>query len=140
MEAIVFGSTPRSATRIRSVDDLESEFVMEPLVVSSARVFGALATAAGLSGEAALKPLRDATCQSFPVWTMARALSELISRLDSEEVDELVERWRDHLGPEEIDADLYELSVWLLEWQDAFEECEGSDERLFVLFEEKAMP
>ncbi len=139
MEAIVFGSTTDLATRIRSADDLDAEFVAEPLVVSSLRVFAILARAAGLENAAALEPLRDATCQSFPVWIVAKALSESLVGLSADQLDDLVERWREGLGDEALEADPHELSTWLAETQEAVQESEGADEQLFVLFEEKAM-
>ena len=139
MEAIVFSSTAAGATRIRSADDLEAEFVAEPLVVSSPRVFALLAQAAGLEEIAALIPLRDATCQSFPVWILARALSESLAELSEDQMENLIERWREGLGDEALDADPYELSIWIAEIQAAWQESERADEQLFVLFEEKAM-
>ena len=139
MEAIVFSSTSARATRIRSADDLDAEFVAEPLVISSPRVFAILAQAAGLGKGAALAPLRDATCQSFPVWIVARALSESLFGLSENQLDDLVERWREGLGDEALDADPYELSTWLVEIQAALQESDRANEQLFVLFEEKAM-
>ena len=139
MEAIVFSSTPGLATQIRSADDLVEGFVAEPLVVSSPRVFAALAEAAGLPGASALAPLRDATCQSFPVWTMAPALSACFAGLPDEALDDLVLRWRSGLEKEAIDADPYELATWLAELQAELRETRDDAESLFVLFEEKAM-
>ena len=139
MEAIVFSSTAARATRVRSADDLDDEFVAEPLIVSSPRVFSMLAQAAGLEVAAALEPLRDATCQSFPVWIMAQTLSASLQGFREDQVDELIERWRGGLGDEAMDADPYELSTWLVEIQAALRESEGTDEQLFILFEEKAM-
>lgn len=145
MEAILFCSTSAEATGIRSADDLDAEFVAEPLVVSSPRVFAILAQVAAAEGDAArhetpgLAPLRDATCQSFPVWEVSESFADSLGGLGESQVDDLVERWRSALGSETLEADPYELSTWLVELQGAWKESDRRTEGLFVLFEEKAM-
>lgn len=140
MEAVFFSATPEDVERIRSADDLVEDPATAPLRVESPGAVIALGRA--LCGErgAALEPLRDATCQSFPVWTLAASAISSLRGLDAEGADAVAERWLDGAGADELDADLHELSICLVELRDAIRAGEGSGEALFVLFEEKAIP
>ncbi|MFK7895754.1 MAG: hypothetical protein AB8G23_07970 [Myxococcota bacterium] len=139
MEAVFFRATSEAATRIRSADDLEGEWVGEPLVVGSPGVIAALARAAGLGNGPAIETLRDATCQSFPVWIVSADLERGFSSLNESLVDDWADRWLAEAAEGQLSEDAYALSTWLLEMQEALQEPGENGQRLFVLFEEKAM-
>jgi hypothetical protein len=137
MDAIFFSCLKAAATGVASSDDLPSEPVTDPLQVADPSPLVDLAHL--LAIEPPPRPLRDATCRSFPVWSLGRSLAARIGSLDDEEIDALAEAWRKQSGSS-LDADLYELSSCLTDLRTAVRLSESgeSGESLFVLLEERA--
>jgi hypothetical protein len=139
MEALFFTATHERAVRIRSVDDLEDEPAAEPLRVDSPGAVVALAVALCGQGRGMIEQLRDATCQSFPVWSLSTDCADALSTLSDDAIDPIAEAWREKAGAAELDADLYELSTCLTDLRQALAVGRERGEQLFVLFEEKAL-
>lgn len=138
MEAIFFTGTRDRATRVRSGDDLDDEPVAEPLRVESPGAVAVLAVVVCGKDSGSLEQLRDATCQSFPVWSLSAPFAEALSTLSEDAVDSVAEAWLVKAGSAELDADLYELTTCLIDLRQALSKCGDRGEQLFVLFEEKA--
>jgi hypothetical protein len=139
VEAIFFRTSREVATTIRSIDDLEDDPATEPLGMESP---GAVVTLVSLlSGGApgGLEQLRDATCQSFPVWSLSATVTSALGSLTAPAVEELAVAWKDAVAEGELDTDLYELTICLEDLRRATEKIAESGEDLFVLFEEKAL-
>ena len=69
MEATFFVSNQKQAVRVRYYDDLPVDPIGEPLFIPSPKALVALASALSGREQGSMQPLRDATCQSFPIFT-----------------------------------------------------------------------
>ncbi len=136
MEAVFFVGSPGEIGVVRSADDLPHEPAGDPLRLESPAALAGLVDSLGLGARGALRQLRDATCQSFPVWCFGREATSAIAAIDEADLDPVAERWLAAAGDSLPDADLYELSLCLGALRDAVRRDEGA--RLFVLLEEKA--
>jgi hypothetical protein len=136
MQAIFFRCDAADAIGIRSSDDLPSEPASDELTIGSPAALFALATALDVPPRGAWHPVRDATCQSFPVWRVASELADALRDLPSENVDRVACAWEKATGPEALDADLFELATCVADLRQALEDGAGGP--LFVLLEERA--
>jgi hypothetical protein len=138
MEATFFVSNQKQAVRVRHYDDLPVDPIGEPLRIPSTKALVALATA--LSGEESgpMRPLRDATCQSFPIFTFEPAVVRALAKLSDEDMDEIAQSWLEGANWNEGEVDLYELSDFLKDLQEGLGAIRNLGERLFILLEEKA--
>ena len=134
MEALFFLTRRELALGVCASDDLPSEPVADALRIEDPSPLVGLADA--LQARGSVRPLRDATCRSFPVWDLGPELTRCIAALDDAEVDAAAERWqkRDETS---LDADLYELASCLGDLRDAIRAGQEG-ETLFVLLEERA--
>jgi len=139
MEALFFTATRETATRVRSVEDLEDEPAAEPLRVDSPGAVVALSVVLCGGGRGSIKQLRDATCQSFPVWSLSAGFANALSSIGDEDIDSIAEAWLEKAGGAEIEADLYELTNCLTDLRRASALARDGGEQLFVLFEERAL-
>jgi len=119
---------------VASSDDLPSEPVADALRLEDPSPLLGLAHAFGVDGE--IRPLRDASCRSFPVWQLGCAITASIAGLEDAEIDAAALRWREH-SEASLDADLYELAGLLADLRAAIRNGD-SGERIFVLLEERA--
>ena len=131
MEIVFFVARPEEAQAVASSADLPGDPAAEPIAVDSPEGLVALGAALGTTG-AVLRPLRDATCRSYPVWILSRALCERLARLDDEELDAVAGKWQPG-----ADADWHERASCLGELRDGLSR-KAPDERLFALLEERA--
>ena len=140
MEAIFFIARTEEALGLRSSHDLPVEPAAEPLPLESPDLIVLLASLL-LPGARAVRPLRDATCQSFPVWDFEPALSDRIAALPDDEIERLAERVSRELEKQAPGCDRGELEMLLepclQDLRQALRE-RGPHQRLFVLLEEKA--
>jgi hypothetical protein len=134
VDALFFLTRSEAALGVASSDDLPSEPVADALHLKDPSPLLGLASVLGV--EAKIRPLRDATCRSFPVWQLGREITQCIAGLDAPEIDAAAERWLEH-SEASLDADLFELAGCLTDLQSAIR---GGDagERIFVLLEERA--
>ena len=70
MDALFFLTRREHAVGIAASDDLPSDPVTDPLRIADPSALLSLAAAFGV--DARTRPLRDATCRSFPVWELGR--------------------------------------------------------------------
>jgi hypothetical protein len=140
MEALFFTATREMATRVRSGEDLEDEPAAEPLRVDSPGAVVALSVVLCGNGRGSIEQLRDATCQSFPVWSLSASFANALSSIRDEDIDSIAESWLEKAGGAEIEADLYELTTCLTDLRRASASAQDGGEQLFVLFEERALP
>ena len=142
MDAVFFIAERADACRVGSSSELLSDPVGDPLRLADPMPLVGLAEALGV--EHRVRPLRDATCRSFPVWDLGREIPIRLAVLDETEIDETAEQWHKSY-PASFDADLYELTTCLTDLREA--SCEvlrnamgegNSAEALFVLLEERA--
>ncbi len=140
MEATFFISHPRGAAGVLQYDDIPTEPIGEPLSMPSTANLIALAHAV-LGEEAAgvaLRPLRDATCQSYPIVSFEPAVIRGLATLKDSEIDEVAERWLEFSNWDDGEIDVYELSQCVEELRAGLAEVRDLGERLFILLEEKA--
>ena len=139
MEAIFFACTRDDAVGVRAVDDLPCDPAGESVRIESPGIITALARA--LCGDDAKKvePLRDATCQSFPVFEFASNVTRRLATLPDNQIDEVAERWFADESWQGADIDLYEISCLLSDVRQALQDPSTSGAGLFVLLEEKAI-
>lgn len=135
MEATFFASPRSEAVGVSCQEDLPREPAGEPVKFESIAWLRRLSELVGLSAAEFAAPLRDATCQSFPVWELGRELCQQLGKLGDEELDAVAVRWVDEAV---ADADAHELSELLCQLREALR-LAGSDDRLYVLLEEKAL-
>ena len=134
MDALFFLSRHEQALGVAASDDLPAEPVADALQLDDPSALLGLADVLGV--ERGIRPLRDATCRSFPVWDLGDEITARIAALDDAEIDAAAERWHAS-GATHLDADLYELASCLGDLREAVHGgYEG--ERLFVLLEERA--
>ena len=134
MDAIFFSCLKAAAIGVGSSDDLPCDPATEPLRLSDLSPLVSLAHLLGV--EDPPRPLRDATCRSFPVWTLGSELASQIRSLDDGAIDALAESWQKQSGSS-LDADLFELCTCLADLRRALRGCDDG-ESLFVLLEERA--
>jgi hypothetical protein len=135
MDATFFSTDLDRALGVLAYDDIPVDPAGEPLRVPSPA--GVLALVALLGGDRSRqsRPLRDATCRSFPIWDMGPHVVEGIAAADDAELDRIAVDWLSELG--EADTDVYELALLLAEVRAALR-SRAEGERLFVLLEERA--
>lgn len=138
MEATFFVANHREATAVRQYEDIQTEPLSEPLGIPTPATLVALATTISGAGQAALQPLRDATCQSYPIFSFAPAVVRALRDLKEGEIDALAERWLELGGWREGDVDLYELGQVLQDLRAGLGGVRALGDRLFILLEEKA--
>jgi hypothetical protein len=85
-----------------------------------------------------MQPLRDATCQSFPIFSFEPAVVRTIGRYSEDDIDNVAELWLETGAWDDGDADAYELSTFLKELQEGIGTIRNIGERLYILLEEKA--
>lgn len=134
MDALFFLARSEDALGVASSDDLPSEPVADALRLVDPSPLLGLAQALGVGAK--MRPLRDATCRSFPVWQLGREITHCIAGFDDAEIDAAAERWHKH-SETGLDADLYELAGCLADLRDALRNGD-TGEKLFVLLEERA--
>jgi hypothetical protein len=138
MEATFFVAKQQQAVGVRHFGDLPADPVTEPLQIPSAEVLIALASVVLGRDQGPMQPLRDATCQSFPIFTFEPAIVDTIGRYSEQEIDGTAQLWLDSAAWDDGDVDLYDLSLFLKELQDGIRMIRNIGERLFILLEEKA--
>jgi len=134
VDALFFLTRSEAALGVASSDDLPSEPVADALHLEDPSPLLGLAGVLGV--EAKIRPLRDATCRSFPVWRLGPEITQCIAGLDDAGIDAAAERWLEH-SRASLDADLYELARCLADLQSAIRSGDAA-EKLFVLLEERA--
>jgi hypothetical protein len=134
MDALFFLTRREAALGVAASDDLPSEPVADALRLDGPSPLLGLAEVLGV--EARIRPLRDATCRSFPVWELGPELTRQIAGLDDAAIDAAAERWLKHADAS-LDSDLYELASLLTDTRDAIRAGDAA-ETLFVLLEERA--
>jgi hypothetical protein len=138
MEATFFVARQQQAVGVRHFGDLPVDPVTEPLQIPSAKVLIALASVVLGQEQGPMQPLRDATCQSFPIFTFEPAVVDTISHYSQEEIEDTAKLWLDSTAWDDGDVDLYELSLFLKELRDGIGMIRNIGERLYILLEEKA--
>ena len=134
MDLVFFLASPEEAGGVASSDDLPNHCAAEPIRVAGPRALLDLMGRVAPTTELPLaRPLRDATCQSFPIWTIAESFCSALARMDEEEVDARAEGWSTG-----SDTDAYERAMELMELRDALRE-RASGESLYALFEERVL-
>lgn len=138
MEITFFTCPRKDAVGVRAIDDLPCEPAGESVRVESMGVLSALGRC--LCGDAAekLEPLRDATCQSFPVFEFESSVPQAIMALTEDRIDETAEAWLADPSWQGVDIDLYEAASLLADIRQALR-VGSPDALLFVLLEEKAI-
>ena len=139
MELSFFTCPSEDAVGVSAIDDLPCEQAGESVRVESTGVLSALART--LCGDSAgkLEPLRDATCQSFPVFEFARSVARARAALTESRIDEIAKAWLADPGWQGADINLHEAASLLGEIRRALRESEQPDATLFVLLEDKAI-
>jgi hypothetical protein len=134
MDAILFLCRREDAREVAASDDLPVEPCSDPVRVEDATPLAQLASILGVDRKP--RPLRDASCRSFPVWDLGSEITRRIAQLDDAEIDDAAERWLKDCETS-LDADLYELACCLGDLRAAIRQGEVG-ETLFVLLEERA--
>jgi hypothetical protein len=132
MEIVFFLALPDEAQSVTSSDDLPRDPAADPIVVDGPAALLELGVALGLEDKPVMRQLRDATCQSFPIWALSDTLCGRLGALEDEEIDPSAEAWRPNPS-----SDLHERASCLTALRDALGSCEDG-ETLFALFEERA--
>ncbi len=138
MDATFFVTLRERALGVRDFDQLPSEPVGEPLRADSPAGLHVLVSILAAGASRSITPLRDATCQSFPVWSFATEITDTLVALSDEEIDRVAQAWLEHEDVGDLDADTHELALLLGDLRQALSERERPDFELFVLLEEKA--
>ncbi|MEE2674526.1 MAG: hypothetical protein VX466_12070 [Myxococcota bacterium] len=134
MDALFFLARREDALNVASSDDLPSEPVADALRIEGPAPLVGLGEI--LEVERRARPLRDATCRSFPVWDVGSGITQHIAGLDDDGVDDAAERWWKRHA-KSLDADLFQIACCLSDLRDAIREGDPG-ETLFVLLEERA--
>jgi len=137
MEATFFACQRSEAMGVCAVDDLPCEPAGESLPIGSPGVLIALARILG--AEAGVRPLRDATCRSFPVFEFASSVTRDLGQLSDSGIDDAAESWLADPCWQGCDVDLFEASTLLCEIRSALKAAESPEAGLFALLEEKAL-
>ena len=133
MDAIFFLCPRSDAASVTCSRDLPVDPAADPIRLEEPSPLAGLARVLGASPR--VRPLRDATCRSFPVWELGDEVSSRIAALDDTELDDVAERWQKH-DETALDADLYELANCLGDLRRAVREA-GPDDALFAVLEER---
>ncbi len=139
MDAIFFACPREDAIGVGTVDDLPCEPAGEPVRIESPGVLVALARTLGGEAACGVKPLRDATCRSFPVFEFPSEVARALLALPEPSIDETAEAWLADESWQGADVDLYETSCLLSEIRRALQDSDSPDATLFVLLEESAI-
>ncbi|MGH0036379.1 MAG: hypothetical protein ACQGVK_15235 [Myxococcota bacterium] len=127
------------ASGVGRVDDLPDGPLGEPLSLDSAAPLRALASLLAGEGQGAgAGPLRDATCQSFPVWEFASPVTRALAGCSDAALEAVAERWLEPLRSGGGDVDLYEVESLLRDLHEAARDLDGEGAQLFALLEERA--
>lgn len=138
MEATFFVAKQQQAIGVRHYDDLPVEPIGEPLEIASCKTLVALAAAISGGEQGPLQPLRDATCQSFPIFTFEPSVVKALTNLIEDDIDDIARLWLETAEWDGGDPDLYELSDFLKELKAGIGTIRNLGERLYILLEEKA--
>ncbi len=139
MEATFFICRRERALGVRDIDGLPAEPVGEPLRGDATGALFALVGILTSAARGAIQPLRDATCQSFPVWSFAPEVVDALVAMSDPDIDRVAQAWLENETSQELDADAYELSLLLGELRQELSARDDSEMELFVLLEEKAL-
>jgi len=131
MEIVFFLAQPHEASGVASSEDLPGDGSVESLAVDGPGALIDLGLALGFSDGPVVRQLRDATCQSFPVWALAESFCQRLESLDDEEIDIRAEAWQ--VGDK---VDLYERATCLTELRDTLRD-RADGQSLFALLEER---
>lgn len=133
MELVFFIALPADAVGISTMDDLGTEPAAEPIAVAGPRVLTDLVgCVVPQDSHPQVEPLRDATCQSFPVWSLPETFCTALAPMEEEELDARAASWSTG-----SDTDPYERAMELTELRDALRH-RSPGERLYALLEERA--
>ena len=132
MEIVFFLAQPHEARGVTSSEDLPGDGAIESLPVDGLAVLLGLGQALGPENGPVARQLRDATCQSFPVWMLVDSFCQRLEVLDEEQVDSHAEAWQ-----ADAKSDLYERTTCLMALRDALR-ARQDGECLFALLEERA--
>ncbi len=142
MEATFFVARRAQAMGIHAWTDLPCDPAAEPLDLESLDGLRSLAEVLGAGGDRALTQLTDATCRSFPVWSLSGEFTRALGALDAKGIEDAAARWQERMGEDPLDADLYELETLLGDLREAATGARpldlGEAPELFVLLEQKA--
>ena len=138
MEATFFVARHQQALGVRHYDDLPVEPIGEPLAISSFQTLAALASALCGEEQGPMQPLRDATCQSFPIFNFEPGVVKALSNVSDADIDDIARQWLESAEWDDGDRDLYELSDFLKELREGIGAIRNLGERLYILLEEKA--
>lgn len=136
MEVTFFVCRSDDAVGVAHADDLPVDPAAEPLRMPGLETLRSLLVQLGGVEAARLEPLRDATCQSFPVFELAAAAP--LGALAPDSVEPVAAAWRDQADWRGEPPDLDVLCELLDDLRVAVAAA-GGDEKLFVLLEEKAL-
>jgi hypothetical protein len=135
MHAVFFVARREDALGVTSSHDLPAEPAAEPLRLDDPTPLEAFGACLGAG--ARLRPMRDATCRSFPVFEVTRAAARRVAELDDEAIDATASHWK-RLAAHRVDADPWELAGRLQDLRTALR-TRAQGERLFVLLEDRAV-
>jgi hypothetical protein len=138
MEATFFVAKQQQAIGVRQYDDLPVEPIGEPLEIPSFKTLVALAAAVSGDAQGPMKPLRDATCQSFPIFSFEPSVIKALANATEDEIDDIARLWLDDADWDDQGPDLYELSEFLRELKAGIGAIRNFGERLYILLEDKA--
>ncbi|MDP6977347.1 MAG: hypothetical protein QF570_01950 [Myxococcota bacterium] len=140
MEVTFFISSASRAAGVMQYDDIPTEPIGEPLSMTSTQPLVALAQAVGgeARGAGSLRPLRDATCQSYPIVHFEPTVVRALASLKDSEIDPVAGQWLELANWEDGEIDLYELSQCVEELRAGLGRVRDLGERLYILLEEKA--
>ncbi len=139
LDATFFSTEPDRALGVFAYDDLPVDPAGDPLRVPSPACVLALVELLGGDRKRQARPLRDATCRSFPIWDMGPQVVARIAVADDAALDRIAEGWFAAIRDVEADADTdaYELASLLVEVRAALRDA-AHGASLFVLMEERA--
>ena len=133
MELVFFIARPEDARGVASSHDLPGEMAAEPIRADGFAALTALGERVDAGPQPAFRQLRDATCCSYPVWSVSDAVCTRLQGLDDEQIDGLAELWQPH--PE---SDVFDRSGCLAALREGLG-VRAAGEALFVLIEERAL-
>jgi hypothetical protein len=134
LDATFFTTEPERAQGVATFDDLPVDPAGDALRGASPAALLALVALLGGDPERQARPLRDATCRSFPIWDLGLAASARIAAAGDAEIDGLASAWLGQVAA--LDADAHEVAELLGEIRAALRAGpEGA--RVFALLEER---
>lgn len=132
MELVFFIARPEDALGVCSSHDLPVDMAADPILADGPAALLGLADGMAAKRPPPFSQLRDATCRSYPVWSLSPPLCSRLEALDDAGIDALAERWHPH--PE---TDAFDRARCLGALREALRD-RGKDEVLFALLEERA--